>query len=35
MKKTKDENPIRCIAYLSVFDHDNRVEEYEKKQLKR
>lgn len=27
--------PIRCIAYLSVFNHDRQVELYEKKQLKK
>ncbi|MBQ4059644.1 MAG: hypothetical protein IJD40_12070 [Lachnospiraceae bacterium] len=35
MKKIKEQKPIRCIAYLSVFGHDERVEEYEKKQLKK
>ena len=34
-RKVKEKEPVRCIAYLSVFNHDRYVESYEKKQLKK
>lgn len=33
-RKVKEKEPVRCIAYLFVFNHDRYVESYEKKKRK-